>query len=394
MQKKNGISLIVLVITIIVMIILAAAIILSLNNSGIISKSNKAVKDTNEQEVNHIASLAWSEAYLNGARTVEELTSAVNTSLTNNGIDPSKYVIEVTTKGVTAHDKNYWWIQDGLNITKGNVTLEAGDIIQYNAGVSGYTGTWKVLGAEDGKLLIMSTEDVGSLSLYGLEGGRKNGITYSYGLLNGIERLNELCTPYGTGTGAIGARSIKVEDVDKLTEYDKTTFATNSISQYGNEVTYSWSTTDFAKVDYTSTNKSGTLSITHNSGFSYVDFDTMTATTVATKASGLPKLTNTAYFYDQLDTTLLTRSKKANEMIFGFDNFYAYWLASPYVYTYTDSAYFGVRSIHSYILDGYTLFYSYGAWKIFKNGVRAVVSLSPDIQIGEKDNTLGWAYSM
>jgi len=43
MQKKKAISLIVLVITIIVMIVLAGAIILSLNNAGIINRSNEAV---------------------------------------------------------------------------------------------------------------------------------------------------------------------------------------------------------------------------------------------------------------------------------------------------------------------------------------------------------------
>ncbi len=45
-KNKRGISLIVLVITKIVMIILATAIILSLNNSGIIGKANKAKNDS------------------------------------------------------------------------------------------------------------------------------------------------------------------------------------------------------------------------------------------------------------------------------------------------------------------------------------------------------------
>jgi len=64
MQKKKGISLIVLVITIIVMIILAAAIILSLNNAGIIGNANKAVEETDEAQLKNIAVLAWSDAYL------------------------------------------------------------------------------------------------------------------------------------------------------------------------------------------------------------------------------------------------------------------------------------------------------------------------------------------
>ncbi len=48
------------------------------------------------------------------------------------------------------------------------------------AGVEGYTGAWKVLGAENGKLLIMSTVNVGTLTLEG-----KNGYN------NGISKLSE-----------------------------------------------------------------------------------------------------------------------------------------------------------------------------------------------------------
>ena len=63
MQKKKGISLIVLVITIIVMIILAGSIILTLSNSGIINKANEAVGSTNEAQIQEMAT---TELILNG----------------------------------------------------------------------------------------------------------------------------------------------------------------------------------------------------------------------------------------------------------------------------------------------------------------------------------------
>ena len=63
-KNKKGISLIVLVITIIVMIILAAAIIISISNSGIVNRANKAVEETNEKQIKELVSLAWAEAYL------------------------------------------------------------------------------------------------------------------------------------------------------------------------------------------------------------------------------------------------------------------------------------------------------------------------------------------
>ena len=102
---KKGISLIVLVITIIVMIILASAIILTLNDSGIINRANEAVEATNLQEIKQIASLAWSEAYLDNRNVADEETkyanikAAVDKALEN--IDVSGYDIVVEEKGVT-----------------------------------------------------------------------------------------------------------------------------------------------------------------------------------------------------------------------------------------------------------------------------------------------------
>ena len=101
MQKKKGISLIVLVITIIVMIILAAAIILSLNNAGIINKANQAVQETDLAQVKHLATLAWSEAYLEGnLRESSAIKGYIETKLTEAKVDLDKYELNVTEKGV------------------------------------------------------------------------------------------------------------------------------------------------------------------------------------------------------------------------------------------------------------------------------------------------------
>jgi len=105
MQKKKGISLIVLVITIIVMIVLAGAIILSLNNSGIIEKSNEAVDLTNIANVREFAQTKWAEAYLETDKTQEALEEYVLTGLTEAGIKTEDYEIVVTEKGVTVNKK-------------------------------------------------------------------------------------------------------------------------------------------------------------------------------------------------------------------------------------------------------------------------------------------------
>ena len=354
-KKKQGISLIVLVITIIVMIILAAAIIISLQNNGIINRASTAVKAYNEYEVNQIAQLAWSEAYLDGARTVQGLTAGIRTGLTNAGLNPDDYGMIVTTTGVTIAKG---WLQDGIIVTKGDKTLEAGDLIQYNAGVTSYSGAWKVLGAEGGNLLVMSTNDVDTLLIHGLEG---NGTTTNYGLLNGIYRLNEICSVYGKGTGAVGARS--------------------------------------GKVDYTTKNgQSGTLSTTHSSGFSYVDFNTMTIRTIEVNAIGMPTLTGSNYQYNIAQTMLPTLSQKATEMIQGSSSYPGYyWIASFYNGNFNseknEQGLFII--IPTGIIFGAPVYYSDGSTVIGNEApVRAVVEISPNITIGAKDNTLGWSYTI
>ena len=101
MQKKKGISLIVLVITIIVMIILAASVVLTLSNSGIINKANEAVEKTNIKEIEQLASLTWAEEFMAGKRG-DTLKSAVLEKLKDY---TDKYTITVTDTGVTVTAK-------------------------------------------------------------------------------------------------------------------------------------------------------------------------------------------------------------------------------------------------------------------------------------------------
>ena len=107
MKIKQGISLIVLVITIIVMLILAGAIILTLNNSGIIDRASNAVEETNLATIKELTQMAWADAYASGERTAEGLKAAVDKALADNKVDTSKYVIKVTTKGVEVVSKLY-----------------------------------------------------------------------------------------------------------------------------------------------------------------------------------------------------------------------------------------------------------------------------------------------
>ena len=237
MKRNKGISLIVLVITIIVMIILAGAIILSLNNAGIIGKANQAVEKTNVNQVQTLAQLKWSEAYLDkNIKTDEEYNEAVKKALQEEGIDTTKYVIVVTATGVEVVDG---WIQEGLKVRKGNVVLNVGDDInyEYDEKVEGVKEgiKWKVLGANNkGELLILSTSLIGELEL----GNSTNTIKCQNDWLTLEKQLDNLCEPYVHGKNVVSARSVRIEDIDNVMEYNKTTYGKGEMYEYGADITF------------------------------------------------------------------------------------------------------------------------------------------------------------
>ena len=87
------------------MIVLAGAIILSLNNSGIINKSNEAVDLTNIANVREFAQTKWAEAYLETDKSQPELEKYVLDGLDEADINIEDYDIVVTEKGVTVNKK-------------------------------------------------------------------------------------------------------------------------------------------------------------------------------------------------------------------------------------------------------------------------------------------------
>ncbi len=161
-KNKQGVSLIVLVITIIVMIILAGTIILSLNNSGIIEKAKNAVDETNLKEVQTLASLKWAEAFVDGNITQEQLEEEVLKRLNDENVDLTPYEITVTEDGVKVALRapipeiwkaNVIAIVDTVPIPKGFVASSVAGENTKNGGLVIYEGTTPVTAAnvEDAK---------------------------------------------------------------------------------------------------------------------------------------------------------------------------------------------------------------------------------------------------
>ena len=183
--KKQGISLIVLVITIIVMIILAAAIILSLSSNGIIGKANNAVKESNLTQVQIVAQTIWSDVYLENlekkdGEKLDYQTEVIN-RLKAQKIDTDKYNIKAGKNGVTVRPKEEQWtaIYEGTTPTKTQLLIATKNLFVANAryritveglgqvettaldlGEQGGSQVYALIGIDNGKLIgVESMED-------------------------------------------------------------------------------------------------------------------------------------------------------------------------------------------------------------------------------------------
>ena len=426
MKRNKGITLIALVITIIVLLILAGVAIAMLSGeNGILGKTAKAKTKTDEAQKNETRDLQGLEYLLkkntgercwqykkdsNGRKTIITdgtvelpIGTYVNYDPTKDA-DGKEIVKTITSNAGSPTDTGYYKASE-KTVTEGNGYGPQ----EYSNKAT--TNGWRVLGVDEktGELLIISADPVKSTDnkefyLRGIAG-------YTYG----ESELNKVCSVFGSGYGATGARCINIDDINKITGYNpnnvgkydpeqKTTGTKYSVGQaneYGNKTTYSWTATA-NQVSWSGSNtKSGTGSSSNYAtyGFNWYDIasktwknsmqDTTTPATIAT-------LTSTSYYYypDSLKTSSgtgegLSTTSKEYETLFKnkTGSKVYYWLASSYVYTDSYYAFFGMRYVNS---DGYvnrsSLYYSNGIVTSSSIGIRPVVSLKSDIQLGEGTN--------
>ena len=239
-KGRKGISLIVLVITIIVMIILAAAIILSLSNSGIIGKANKAKTDSdtaNLKEYVNTLRAEWelmtdAERTESGAKTFEEYAnkklnesgygnvavSPVDGEVYANLSENAKKVIMAGIKvgdvvtGYTVTEKSY-------NTSGEENTADLDENVdkgpQSNTITTNTNVTWKYLGiSSNGKIEMIAMLGKDELSL-----DKRLMLSGKGGYLKGPEVLNTVCKELYSKNGVGTARSMNIDDVIKLLGY-------------------------------------------------------------------------------------------------------------------------------------------------------------------------------
>ena len=416
----------------------------------------------------------WSGArYVNGSNetledymTKERVESNMNTAdyelkefelNTENGVTVGykgkdyNFTVEITLNGNSAKiiyegegesaEAKEWIENEDGSVTDGEVTLQVGDYINYDplegvaeenttytsyATATGYDTDqvfdiqnyvdggwrWQVFGVENGKLQIISENTVGANNLeeeytninYYLDGRT--------GFQNVITELDKISALYGQGEYAEGARSITVEDVNKITGYNPETDFTGydgNLLEYGNVIDYFWQGTDYPYYSSTRAGNglSGNLSISHNNSsygnsFWWYDFEAeewKNSPYQSGAATPIEPITESSLEGDNYITTLESNdywyigsdyisdtSSSLYKMLFedvqytGYNS--CYWLASRSIGVDSRYAYFGVYHVRGGDISGQGFTDSYGnEYGDFAQGVRPIVSLQPSIHL-------------
>ena len=412
-MKKNqekGITLIALVITIIVLLILAGVTIATLTGeNGILTKATEASKKTGqasaeEQVQLEVTASIGTDGKINtgdlndNLGNIEGLTHEGET-IENNPIDSLPATVVVDGNNVIIREDGSVvvseWTQTGYEITNGEITVKVGDyVLNYDEG----TGSTQIETTESGhtEQQTLATEDLGWRILGigengGLEVISDNPTTATVtlsgetGYLNAEEVLKTACNElYGKGQYAERARSLNVEDINKLVNYDPETY-----SGYGNLYKYRFSTEAGYMQSSMSTDNGQTWSDWSNiTGSSYQTFRMPGSTEII--SAGNPKeseeIENTYYFY----TVSSQISDIANMITKGTgDSNITQWLASRAVNCNSVYAYFSVRTVYNGYVSSNGLSYSLGDSPSPSWAVRPVVTLESDIQL-EGNSEDGW----
>ena len=412
LKRDKGITLIALVITIIVLLILAGVTIATLTGeNGILTKATEASKKTEQTSAEEQVQLEVTASIgTDGNINIEDLNDNLGNieglthegeTIENNPIDSLPSTVVVDGNNVIIREDGSVvvseWTQTGYEITNGEITVKVGDyVLNYDE----ETGSTQIETTESGhtEQQTLATEDLGWRILGigengGLEVISDNPTTATVtlsgetGYLNAEEVLNTACSKlYGKGQYAESARSLNVEDVNKLANYDPETY-----SGYGDLYKYRFST-EAGYMQYSkSTDNGQTWSDWSNiTGSSYQTFRMpgSTETISVDNPKESKEIENTVYSYTI--SSEITDTNIANMITNGTgDSNITQWLASRAVFCCSDYATFSVRLVNNGGVYGSNLSASGGNSDSPSWAVRPVVTLESNIQLeGNSEN--GW----
>lgn len=272
------------------------------------------------------------------------------------------------------------WRQTGTDITDGKINLKVGQLVTGYSEKSVGDGNWYVLGVENKKLLITTNRNKVQVALSGQDG-----------YVNAIQELNKAVETFKNRNMAESARSINVDDINRVTKYnpDIANFGEGKqINSWKNDVTY---TLKDGKVYYQG-NKYPTVEMKSN----YTSFCSYKGKKWALlNYDEKVTLRHTYYYYypQTLSTSSSNKSEikdekdsiKAYELLFAntSDNTTSYWLASQYIWNDNGFAEFGIRRVVGGMIGGRSCYTSNGSIDSYTFGVRPVVVLKNEVKVSE-----------
>ena len=372
LKNKKGITLVALVVTIVVLLILAGVSInLVLGNNGIIAKAKDAETKS-------------AEASQNDLKGMNALTEEMNNALGEKPkVDLSKYKIGDYVNYTYDTAENYVL----TSATCGSSSNPA-DGIPQTTGLK-----WRILNIDEanGTVDLISENPTGTSVYFG------NILGYN----NGPYLMNEICkAQYSNKSLGVNARSINLLDMEKhLTVTGiaaRNAYKYNSdTAKYGTTKTYT-SNTKYpslyagqkgAGVNVAEANASTIAQPDITKGNDPYEESKAIAetepTTDKTYGTGNP-LTVTQTYYN---IPISTANYGDAASVLSNSNYF--WVASRFVGTNSDNAYFGLRGA-STNTGGYGMFRSNGLTNYDNYRLRPVVSLSSSILSDAKDASGAW----
>ena len=197
-------------------------------DNGILNRAVQAKDATRGGEVQETVTLAAAnntEAdYIGGTKqTIAEVIAQLHRDgkLTDSEVATLEENDVITIGGITIDfsvlgGSNWEYDHATQTVKKGNLKLKIGDYVNttpYTVDGKRFDGKWRVLGEENGQLLLVSANYVDFQGSTGPEGTPLILLQSSNGIDNEVERLNTLSAKFADGTKTEKGRSIKVEDV-------------------------------------------------------------------------------------------------------------------------------------------------------------------------------------
>ena len=244
-------------------------------DNGILTRAGEAKEATRGGEVQEAVTLAATNNagvyYIGGTKqTRAEVIAKLHADkkLTDSEVETLEENDTIVIGGITIDfsvlDGNNWvYDHNTQTVTKGSLTLKIEDYVidKGTQAVSGFDGKWRVLGAENGQLLLVTAtyyapfeedEEKGIVkSPYSFISEYCLNLTGLDGWNNGVNILNSIGATYNNNRLEKG-RSITVDDINKITGYNPknvgvndpnqtgigTPYGNGEIDQYKNKVTY------------------------------------------------------------------------------------------------------------------------------------------------------------